>query len=255
MSSRFDNDPAFDDITPKKIAGPRFTLGHLMLTVAIIAVVIALLLPFSRSSRPAARRAQCINNLKQIALALLNYKEVYKAFPPAYTVDANGRPLHSWRTLILPFSGHEPLYQTIDLSKPWNDPANAKALVTDLAFFHCPASDAPSNTTTYLATLAPNGCLIPNKSRRLTEITDPQSATLMVIEAGEENAVPWMAPFDADESLVLSLGPATKLDHAGGGNACLVDGSVRFLKVSTSASVRKALFSISGNDNKSILDW
>ena len=51
----------------------------------------------------------------------------YKALPPAYTVDADGRPLHSWRTLILPYLEQEPLYQTIDLSKPWNDPANAKA--------------------------------------------------------------------------------------------------------------------------------
>ena len=47
----------------------------------------------------------CVNNLKQIALALHNYEEVYKVLPPAYTVDAQGRPLHSWRTLILPYPG------------------------------------------------------------------------------------------------------------------------------------------------------
>ena len=72
----------------------------------------------------------------------------------------------------------------------------------------------------------------------------------MVIEAGEENAVPWMAPVDADESLVMSLGPTTKLHHAGGMNACFVDGSVVFLKANTPAEVRRALMSISGNDNE-----
>ena len=75
------------------------------------------------------------NNLKQIALALLNYEQAHHALPPAYTVDAQGRPLHSWRTLILPYLDQESLYQTIDLSKPWNDPANAKALETSLPFF------------------------------------------------------------------------------------------------------------------------
>jgi prepilin-type processing-associated H-X9-DG protein len=73
----------------------------------------------------------------------------------------------------------------------------------------------------------------------------------MVIEAGEENAVPWMAPLDADESLVLSLGPTTKLHHAGGTNACFVDGSVRFLKASIAAEVRRSLMSISGSDKVS----
>ena len=165
-------------------------------------------------------------------------------------MDAKGRPLHSWRTLILPYLEQEPLYQTIDLSKPWNDPANARALETSLSVFRCPEAVGPQNTTTYLAIAAPNGCLIPGEPRRLAEITDAHASTLMVIEAGEENAVPWMAPVDADESLVMSLGPTTKLHHAGGMNACFVDGSVMFLKASTPAAVRRALMSISGNDDR-----
>ena len=77
----------------------------------------------------------------------------------------------------------------------------------------------------------------------------------MVIEAGEENAVPWMAPVDADESLVLGLGPNTKLHHAGGTHACFVDGGVRFLKTNIRASVRRAFMSISGNDTPSADSW
>ena len=64
-----------------------------------------------------------------------NYEQAYNALPPAYTVDANGRPLHSWRTLILPYLEQESLYQTIDLSKPWNDPANARAVETAFPSF------------------------------------------------------------------------------------------------------------------------
>ena len=55
----------------------------------------------------------------------------------------------------------------------------------------------------------------------------------MVIEAGDENAVPWMAPVDAAEPLVMSLGLTTKLHHAGGTNACFVDGSREILESAT----------------------
>ncbi len=188
-------------------------------------------------------------------LALQNYEQAHKAFPPAYTVDSNGRPLHSWRTLILPYLEQAALYQTIDLSKPWNDAVNAKALETEVSVFHCPAERTRRNTTTYLAIVAPNGCFMPRECRRLAEITDGTRSTLMVIEAGEENSVPWMAPQDAGEGLVMSLGPTTKLHHAGGMNACCVDGSVHFVKASTPAYVRRALMSIAGNDGPRSDDW
>src|SRR5262249_48332119 len=152
--------------------------------------------------------------------------------------------------LILPYLEQEPLYRTIDLSKPWNDPANARALETAPPVFRCPEVDGSRNTTTYLASVAPDGCLVPNEPRRLAEITDAPGRTLMVIEAGEENAVPWMAPTDAGESLVMALGKTTRLHHAGGTNACFVDGRVAFLKADTPAKARRAWISISGNDDE-----
>jgi prepilin-type processing-associated H-X9-DG protein len=255
MSANFENDPEFNDAIPKPSSGRGFRLVEVLVVLGIIAILIALLLPATRSARPAARRSQCVNNLKLIALALHNYEQAHKALPPAYTVDAKGRPLHSWRTLILPYLDHGSLYRTIDLSKPWNDPANAKALETKPAVFRCPEAVGPQNTTSYLAIAAPNGCLIPRESRRLAEITDALGSTLMVIEAGEEDAVPWMAPMDAGESLVMSLGPTTKLHHSGGTNACFVDGSVKFLKASTPVLVRRALMSISGNDDEVAKEW
>ena len=163
--------------------------------------------------------------------------------------------MHSWRTLILPYLDNSSLFNTVDLSKPWNDPANAQALATMPSIFRCPEAVEPRNTTTYLAIVAPNGCLISSEPRRLVEITDPHQATLMVIEAGEESAVPWMAPVDANESLVMNLGPTTKLHHGGGTNACFVDRHVTFLEANTPAEVRRALMSIAGNDNEIAKDW
>ena len=97
MSADFEKDPEFNDAITKPSSGRGITLVELLVILAIIALLIAFLFPANRCNWPAARRAQCTNNLKQIALAMRSYEEVHKSLPPAYTVDAKGRPLHSWR--------------------------------------------------------------------------------------------------------------------------------------------------------------
>ena len=226
----------------------RVRVGWVFSVVCIVGLLFALLLPLSRNSRPAAQRMQCSNNLKQIALALHNYEAEYHSFPPAYTVDAEGRLLHSWRTLILPFLDEEPLYDSIDLSRPWDDPANADAYETSPAVFHCPSSRASPSFTTYLAIVASNGCFHPPDGRRLSEITDSHSETLMVIELALEEAVHWMAPRDADAQSVLSFDQETRFAHSQGTNAVFTDGRVRFLSAEMSGADRRAMISIAGND-------
>jgi prepilin-type processing-associated H-X9-DG protein len=250
------SDPEFNDIRPKALPRPAFRpLAVLAAVVGTIGLLIALCLPLLRSARPAAHRALCTNNLKQIGLALRNYARVYKSLPPAYTVDAHGNPLHSWRTLILPYLELKPLYDSIDLSKPWNDPANAKALETFVHVYRCPSVIGPQDKTIYLAVVGRDCCFLPTEGRRFEDITDGLSSTLMVIEASEEQAVPWMAPLDADESVVMTLRPATKLHHAGGTNVGFADGSVRFLKANTAPKLRRAHITISGNEKISAGEW
>jgi prepilin-type processing-associated H-X9-DG protein len=250
MGNEFDNDPEFSDSISRPKAWRRFRLVEIITVVGILGILIGLLMPATRTARPAGRRAQCESNLHDIEFALLEYERVHGALPPAYTVDSNGRPLHSWRTLILPYLEQDELYKTIDLSKPWNDPANAKALETPVGIFRCPETSAAKNSTTYLALVGTNACLLPTKPRRLAEITDSPSSTLMLIEAGDENAVPWMEPTDADESLLLNLWRSSKLHHQSGTNAGFVDGAVRYLTAGIPADVWRAILSISGGDPK-----
>jgi prepilin-type processing-associated H-X9-DG protein len=218
-----------------------FSLLELLVVLCIIGVVVALLLPATRSARPAARRTQCRNNLHLIGLALHNYADVYHTFPPAYTVDEEGRPLHSWRTLILPFIDHQPLYATIDLSKPWDDPANAAAANACPSVYRCPSADVPPTHTLYLGLVSPTGCFHPTEGRPLSEITGDPADALMVIEVSLESAVLWMAPQDTDGRFVRTFGKETTFAHEGGTHATFADGSVRMLSSEMSPEERRKL--------------
>ena len=132
---------------------PLFTFIKLLGLLVVVVLLVGLLPPFNRGRgvRETARRTQCKNNLKQIGLALHAYHDVYEALPPAYTVDANGKPLHSWRTLILPYIDEVKLYSAIDLSRPWNDPVNSNAFKTVPTVYRCPSATLPDGSTSYLA--------------------------------------------------------------------------------------------------------
>ena len=225
-------------------------LVALVLTIAILTLLIWLMMPVSKVPREAGRRSQCRNNLKQIALALRRYHDEYNALPPAYTVDAEGKPLHSWRTLILPYLEQKKLYDTIDLTKAWDDPVNAEAAQAMPHVYGCPSVGHSSpGMTVYLAVAGPGCCFQPGQPRPFSEITDGLSNTLLVIEVSKPHAVHWMAPQDADETLILSLGKVTKdLHHTGGMHGLLGDGSIHFLSVNLEADKWKGLCTIAGNE-------
>lgn len=225
-----------------------FTLIELLFVFGVLALLVALLLPATRSAPHAGRRSHCQNNLKQILLALHTYHDAYGAFPPACTVDASGRPLHSWRTLILPFLDEPALYDSIDLSKAWDDPANASACSARVRGLQCPEADPQQFTTRYLAIVAPGSCLQPAESHRLADVTDAPTQTLILVEVDADHAVPWMAPTDADERLLLSLGSSQTLGHKGVVLAGKVDGSVEAIPIATPANELRSRITIAGGD-------
>ena len=224
--------------------------GLLFLSVVVIGVI----LPTVQSSRGTPRWMICRHNIRQLELAILNYESEHGRFPPAYTVDENGRPLHSWRAVILPYIEENAVHKLIDFSKPWDDPVNRKAYETEVNLYVCPASSLPKGFTTYLALVTPDSCLRPKESCAPADIKDGVSNTLTIIEVPESKAVHWMSPVDADEELFLRIGEAGfESPHPGGFNAARSDGSVEFLPNDTPADVRRALISVAGDDNE-VLD-
>ena len=95
-----------------------FTLVELLVVITIIGILIALLLPAVQAAREAARRSQCINNLKQIGLALHNYHDTYNVFPAGNVTPGNCCGTQSrlnWAISILPYVEQMPLYNTYDM--------------------------------------------------------------------------------------------------------------------------------------------
>jgi type II secretory pathway pseudopilin PulG len=220
-----------------------------LIVVALIGIVVALLLPSVRMAREPARRSECANNLKHIALALHMYHDEHKSLPPAYTVDEEGRPLHSWRTLILPHLEQKALYDKIDLTRPWDDPVNREAYESMVGTYQCPSNRLENGQTTYLAVVAPNGCFGGSAPRRLDDITDGSSQTLMVVEVDASRSVHWMSPHDATAQVIHAVNAAKDLPHHGGFQAAMADGSVRYFRAPLDAKTLEALISVAGDDD------
>lgn len=208
-------------------------------------LLIALLLPAVQAAREAARRTSCSNNLKQIALAMHNYHDTYNAFPPAYTVDQNGKPLHSWRVLLLPYLEAQHVYQQIDLNEPWDSPRNLSAAAMMPNVFRCPSdpTSGPTSTMTNYLAVTGQGTIMEGKTPvGMMSITDGTSNTLLVVEA-PSSGVNWMEPRDMDVNAFTTQwgAPGATTTHPGGGNIAMADGSVRFLSNSTPPQVRQSL--------------
>ena len=117
----------------------------------LLLLFFALAIPAITETRTPARRTVCSNNLRQIILAIYNYESFHGSLPPAFTTDAAGNKLHSWRVLILPYLEHRSLYDQIDLTKPWNHPVNIKFTNQMPDVFRCPSGKNKPDETTYVA--------------------------------------------------------------------------------------------------------
>ena len=116
-----------------------FTLIELLVVIAIIAVLIALLLPAVQSAREAARRSQCVNNLKQIGLAMHNYHDVNGALPLGRTLQAGTYRPFSQQARILGFMEQSNIYNSLNFSLSSYDPSNVTGAATTVNTFLCPS--------------------------------------------------------------------------------------------------------------------
>ncbi|EMI44841.1 DUF1559 domain-containing protein [Rhodopirellula sp. SWK7] len=181
-----------------------FTLIELLVVIAIIGVLVGLLLPAVQAAREAARRLQCSNNLKQIALGFHNYHSAYRQLPRQQ--DPVNR--HTWAVGILPFIEQGAIYERYDFDVAWNAVENREIIQTNISTYLCPttpdnrsfANDGgfPTATTDYVppGSIAaefnrsghitrrknPNGMLKGSKVTRFRDALDGLSNTLLMTE-------------------------------------------------------------------------
>ncbi len=225
----------------------------------LAAAIIALLQPTTGPAREPARRAQCVNNLKQIALALFNYESIYGRLPPPYVAGPDGTPWHSWRVLILPFIEAEGsnLSNRYSFDEPWDGPNNIKLLTLMPASFACPAhfpwyGKAKPGETSYVAVTGPGTAFESPDGVTLQQFTDGPAQTILIAEATEAH-IPWTSPRDLSlASMSFKINdpakPSVSSQHAGGADVGLSDGSVRFLKATIPPATLRALITIGGGD-------
>jgi len=217
-------------------------------------MVAGLLLPAIAKAREAAQRAQSTNNLKQIALAMHNYADVNKTFPPAVLLGPDGKTPHSWRVAILPYIEQEALYKQYNFNEPWDSDNNKKVLEKMPAVFRHPSDKGNPNSSSYYVLTGKGGIFNSDAAKSGTgfeQIRDGTSNTLLVVEAKRD--IPWTKPedipFDADKELPTLGGFAHQ-----GFAAALADGSVHVVPSAVNPQLLKAMFTAAGGEPISVFE-
>ncbi len=197
------------------------------------------LAPAAEAFGQANERVNCVVNMKLTTLALLRYQADHGKLPPAFTVDENGKPLHSWRVLILPYLGEEnkALHEQIRLDEPWDSEYNKRFHAHAPKIFQCPSNKKrEEGSTTYSVILGENALFDASgvgkdlKASRQREDVDANARALVV---ERERPICWMKP---DEELdarsfrenAAVLDKALDCGHHWGINVGCASGAVSF---------------------------
>lgn len=202
------------------------------ITLLILAGLLFVLLRGVQDARTAARRSQWRNTLRQISLSLHSYHDAHDVLPIGETVSVGGRPHHSWHTRILPYIEASPLYNYIDLERPWTDPVNVPHFRYHHPWFVSPEISLNTDAEGFgLSHMAGNEALFrDNEAVSLKDIASGASQTILVGEVSQDFRA-WGGPgLGRDASLPPNSGPRSFGCPSGeGAYVVMVDGSVRFI--------------------------
>lgn len=216
-------------------------------------LLLAIFFPSIQRAGEAARRAQCTANLGRIGVAMQAYYADYGCFPPGYVADKRGRPLHSWRALLLPYLD-PPLAAQYRYDEPWDGPNNSRLAGRIPSVYRCPSEISESrNTTNYVVINGADTIFDGETCTKRAEITDGAADTLLVVEM-EESGIAWLEPRDLRiEQITGGINSADEVAsrHAGGAMVLTADGKTHFLLDGRNAAEVQAFATKSGGETVS----
>jgi hypothetical protein len=226
-------------------------IGSALTVVLAVAGVGLMLRDATVKVREAANRTMCSNNLKQIAIAMHNYHDVHGRLPPAVVRDKAGKPLYSWRVLVLPYLEADDLYKQFHLDEPWDSPHNRSLLSQMPRVFRDPSSTDPDpGATVYQVFVGPKTGFESPQGETLLSFTDGTSNTVLVVEAA--TAVPWTQPVDLPydpKGPLPELGGHHTVAGQQGFNVAMADGSVHYISDSIDETLLRAMITRNGGEN------
>jgi prepilin-type N-terminal cleavage/methylation domain-containing protein len=270
----------------RNASGNGFTLIELLVVITVIGVLVGLLLPAVQAAREAARRAQCLNNLKQIGIALHTYIQSTNSFPIGYIAwtgpPGTVAPGWAWSAAILPQIEHGPVAQALNINLPIDLAANDTSRTATLGLFVCPSDQntgafsqnsqlrggpVESRTTSYAGnggtagSTPGNGLFQRNASFLPRDVRDGLSFTLAVGERASsvvQNCWAGALSNDIGDAQVLawigsqganSFGPSTfSGPHSGLIQFLMADGAARPIKTTINPTTLRALATRNGRE-------
>ena len=226
----------------------QITVVEWIVIAGIILVLIGLLMPATKTAKTSGHRERSSNNLRGIGIALLNYHDTYGTFPPTVVTDSDGRPLYSWRVLLLPFL-EEPrdqaLYDQFDLSQAWDSETNQPLVEQMPEVYTSPflrRAEFPGMTT-YLAVVDPEGkrtFLLPQEGRSLDEVPCGTGNVVMVVEFIDHPVI-WTKPEDISPFKLINQTPIEQ-NELSYFPVLFDDASVHWMPRDDPRQLRKCLF-------------
>ncbi len=219
--------------------------------VAFFCVISASFLwPRFRQSLQRSSQGRDFENMQLLARALNEYSDRYGTYPTPVVVDSAGKPLYSWRVLILPFLGHDELYKRFDLKQPWDSVANSNLHREMPPEFASPNSlDATGNYETNYVLITGAGTLFPPAGPMSPKNID--QPTLLLVET--KNNTTWCAPGDIDIGRSFKVGNKPMVDvgglHRTSFTAMTVDEDSFRIPTDVPLTVLNALVSPNGGEN------
>ena len=264
VNEQYDNmDDRYDRYVMRPPALP--SLGHFFIGVRSRRVgdlITGLSVPAFQATLEASRRSKCLDNLQRINLAMLLYERTQGTLPPAYSVDAAGRPLHSWRVLLLPYLGEKELFDKLRLNEPWDSQHNRQFHGVAIAAYQCPTAALEPGQTTYFVVTGKTAAFQAGEGKSLSDF----GMNLVLVVEREQSSKHgnrgqsfcWMDPASELARSIASEGINHREDevngigspHPGGANIGFRDGSVRFIPSTIELPSLKSLLEGAAEDNR-----